>query len=135
MRILFLFWIFGSMVYGLEYILVVNKNTDIDSLNILQVRSIFLKKQTMMNELELVPINLPAFHEARRSFETNVLDMSQSRLKSYWVKQHYQGHRPPLTMKSFQGLKAFIKNVDGAIGYIPADAMDSSLKQVYRWSQ
>lgn len=135
MRFFSLFWIFTLTLFGDEYLLVVNKNTPIESLNTLQVKSIFLKKQTMLNELLLVPINLSPFDEVRLSFETKVLEMSHAKLKSYWVQQHYQGQRPPINLGSFESVLAFVKKIDGAIGYIPATLFDPSFKQVYSWEQ
>ena len=60
--------------------------------------------------------------------------MRYSRLKSYWTKQHYLGHRPPLTMKSQESILAFIKKVDGAVGYIDLKNIDSDINIVYKWS-
>ncbi|MDQ7068493.1 MAG: hypothetical protein Q9M40_11240 [Sulfurimonas sp.] len=62
-----------------------------------------------------------------------VLKMNFSRLKSYWTKQHYLGRRPPLTMKSQEAIKTFVKKVDGAIGYIDIQNLDESVKVLYTW--
>jgi ABC-type phosphate transport system substrate-binding protein len=36
-------------------------------------------------------------------------------------------------MKSQESIKAFVKKVDGAIGYIESSALDEDLKVIYRW--
>jgi len=43
------------------------------------------------------------------------------------------GQRPPITMKSQQAVKTFVKKVDGAIGYIEMKNLDKSVKVIYRW--
>jgi len=38
-------------------------------------------------------------------------------------------------MQSEESVKAFVKNVEGAIGYINANNLDSGVKVLYRWSE
>ena len=99
-----------------------------------EIKAIFLKKLIFTNDTKLVPINLEARDPLRLNFEKKVLNMSFQRLKSYWTKQHYLGHRPPVSMKSQESIKAFVKKVKGSIGYIKADRVDDSVKVMYRWS-
>ena len=115
-----------------EYVVVSNKS--MPELSLSQVKAIFLKKISFVDDLKVVPINLEARDELRLKFEKEVLKMSFLRLKSYWTSQHYLGHRPPVSMKSQGSVKAFIKNVNGSIGYINAVNFDESLKVIYRWS-
>jgi len=60
--------------------------------------------------------------------------MNRNRLKSYWIKQHYLGHRPPISMKSQKSIQKFISNVDGAIGYVQIDKLQKNMKILYKWS-
>ncbi|MBW6488098.1 hypothetical protein [Sulfurimonas sp.] len=61
--------------------------------------------------------------------------MNFERLKSYWAAQHYLGKRPPVGMHSEESVKAFVKNVEGAIGYINVKNLDNDIKVLYRWSE
>lgn len=115
-----------------DYAVVTNKN--FNSLNVGQIKALFLKKTSYLGDKLIVPLNLSSRNTVRLSFEKKVLHMSFSRLKSYWTKQHYLGHRPPISMKSEESIGAFIKKVDGAIGYMKLEKVDSSLKIVYEWS-
>lgn len=115
-----------------EYVVISNKNMKDLSDN--EIKAIFLKKLTFANDTKLVPINLEARDPLRLNFEKKVLHMSFQRLKSYWTKQHYLGHRPPVSMKSQESIKAFVKKVEGSIGYINANRVDDSVKVMYRWS-
>ncbi len=94
---------------------------------------IFLKKQKMSGNTVLVPINLSPTNKVRKSFEHTILGMSRNRLKSFWTKEHYLGHRPPLTMNSFNSVLSFVKKIDGSIGYVPLNEVNKEFKILYKW--
>jgi hypothetical protein len=116
-----------------EYAVV--SNAKMKDLTLLEIRAIFFKKITLISDdTELVPINLEAMDPLRLKFEKEVLGMSFSRLKSYWIQEHYLGHRPPISMKSQESIKVFITKVDGSIGYLNIKNIDANMKIHYRWS-
>ncbi len=119
--------------YAQEFVVVMQKNSALGNLSQAKVKMIFLKKQKMSQDILLVPINLPPSSSIRKSFEKQVLGMSRNRLKSFWTKEHYLGHRPPLTMKSSRSTLSFVEKIDGAIGYIPAKEVNANLKILYKW--
>jgi len=116
-----------------SYAVVSKKNMPEVSLG--QLRALYLKKSSYINTLKIVPLNLGARDNVRRSFEKNILHMSFTRLKSYWIQQHYLGHRPPISLKSQQSIISFVKKVDGAIGYIEMKNLDDDLHILYRWEE
>jgi hypothetical protein len=99
-----------------------------------KIKALFLKKSAYVGSFKIVPLNLSLGDAGRNSFEKNVLGMNFPTLKSYWTKQHYLGHRPPISLKSQKAMKAFIKNVQGAIGYIELKNVDRELNILYIWS-
>ncbi len=115
-----------------EYAVISNKNMKTVSQS--EIKAIFLKKLTLIDDITAVPVNLEAGDALRLKFEEKLLDMSFERLKSYWTKEHYLGHRPPVNMKSEESVKAFVKKVDGAIGYINSNSVDDGVKVLYKWS-
>jgi len=136
MKIILLFLILSLLCinssFADDYVIVSNKN--MKELSLSQVKAIFLKKLTFVSDVKVVPINLGLRDELRLKFEKKVLRMNFSRLKTYWTTQHYLGHRPPVSMKSQESIKAFVKKVDGSIGYIQAVYVDDDLKIIYKWS-
>ncbi|RUM66782.1 MAG: hypothetical protein DSZ03_00590 [Sulfurimonas sp.] len=131
--LLFFFGIvFCPYVTAKEYALIAHPNTP--PLNLKQIRAIYLKKLSRIDNIALVPLNLGAKDPLRQRFERHILHMSFQRLKSYWSQQHYLGHRPPLSMKSQQSLLSFVKHVEGAIAYIDACNIDNGVQVLYRWS-
>lgn len=115
-----------------KYAVVSNKN--MPKLSLSQLKAIFLKKTNHVGKVKVIPINLSPKNELRLKFEKRILKMDFEMLKSYWTKQYKLGIRPPITMKSEESIVAFLKKVDGSIGYIKVKDMDNSLKILYKWS-
>jgi len=124
--------IFAQSLKAKEYAIVASK--DFTKPSVSQIKALYLKKSDYVGDTKVIPLNLSAKNKIRRSFEKKVLHMSFNRLKSYWTKQHYLGHRPPITMKSQKSIQAFIKKVDGAIGYVELPNVDPKLQIIYKWS-
>ncbi|MFA6196196.1 MAG: hypothetical protein WC656_06105 [Sulfurimonas sp.] len=114
-----------------EYVVISNKNMKEFSES--EIKAIFMKKLTLKEDVTLVPLNLEAGDPLRLAFEEKILNMDFEKLKSYWTKEHYLGHRPPISMKSQESVIAFVKKVNGAIGYINANGVDDTIKVLYRW--
>ncbi len=110
-------------------------NNKMKDLSTIQIKAIFLKKITVIDNINIVPVNLGVKDPLRKKFEKKIIKMRFSRLKSYWTKHHYLGHRAPISMKSEASVKAFVQKVEGAIGYINANNIDESVKVIYRWSE
>nr|MDA3908334.1 hypothetical protein [Sulfurimonas sp.] len=69
----------------------------------------------------------------RDEFEKRVLKISRAKLSNYWVKQHFQGVRPPIVQSSNSSMKLFVKNVNGSIGYIPKSLIDAELRILFEF--
>lgn len=104
------------------------------SLKRFQVKAIFLKKMRYFDRVHLIAVNLPPDHKARKSFEKVCLQMGRSRLREYWTKAHYLGHRPPLRKASLESVQRFLSTVDGTVSYLPLEAVTKNMNILYRWS-
>lgn len=69
----------------------------------------------------------------RISFEKNILKMNREELNGFWTKQHFQGVTPPATQSSHNSIKMFVKNVKGAIGYLPLNLIDEETKVLHEF--
>lgn len=123
--------LFSSISDADEYAVISNKK--MKDLSQSEIKAIFLKKITVIGDMDIVPVSLGASDPVREKFESEILNMSFARLKSHWAKQHYLGKRPPISMLSAESVKAFVKKVDGALGYIDAKNIDNDVKVLYRW--
>lgn len=120
-------------IYANEYALVVSKKSSISELSKQQIKKIFLKKRYYVGDQKVLPVNLTSNMELRIHFEEKVLNMDRKKLNSFWTKQHFQGVSPPSTQSSINSLKLFVQNVDGAIGYLPKNLIDNSVKVIYEF--
>lgn len=93
------------------------------------VSRLFLGKQK-----GLTPYNLPEGNAVRDEFDAKVLGKSSSQLKAYWSKLIFTGGgTPPKQLGDAAAVKAKVASDANAIGYIPADAVDSSVKVIKTW--
>lgn len=118
---------------GGEYSVIVSNKVSFSALSAQQIRDVFLHKRHTIGDQKIIPVNLVGQHPLRSAFESEVLEMDRNRLNAYWIKQHFKGVTPPLTQPSFESIKAFVQNVEGAIGYVPSVMVDSSVKVVYEF--
>lgn len=134
MRIMVLLgWsIIAMVLFAEDLAIVANGRFPLSSLDAHQVRQVFLKKTHYIDDIRLVPINLPKRHPLRMAFEHDVLRLSSSQLRRHWTKAHYRGKRPPLVQHSIKSILAFIRQVDGAIAYIPTSDVPRDLKTLYQ---
>ncbi|MDA3946591.1 MAG: hypothetical protein PF439_07935 [Helicobacteraceae bacterium] len=131
-RILLISALFFLSLDAGELVVIANKaNIFKDRLSNQNISRIYLKKKRYNGSLKLVALNLSASDPLRKEFEHSVLSMSDLQLAAYWAKQHYQGQRPPLSMMSAASVLAFVREVEGAIGYIPKASVDDSVNIIY----
>ena len=121
------------MAFGADYSVIVSKKVSFSTVGSQEIRDVFLQKRHTIKDQKIIPINLVGQDDVRIAFESSVLGMDRDRLNAYWVKQHFAGINPPVTQPSYESIKSFIQNVDGAIGYIPSKMVDNNLKVVYEF--
>ena len=121
------------MAFGADYSVIVSKKLSLSTVSSQEIRDVFLQKRHTIKDQKIIPINLVGQDEARSAFESTVLGMNRDRLNAYWVKQHFEGVNPPVTQPSFESIKAFVQNVEGAMGYIPSKMVDNNVKVIYEF--
>ena len=119
--------------FASEYAVIMNTHATVKNLSVKEIKNIFLMKKHFADDMKLIPVNSAASLEIRASFEKNILHKNRNKLNQYWVKKHFQGVQPPVVQASMNAVKLFVKNVDGAIGYIPIKLLDSNLKVLYEF--
>lgn len=119
-------------IYAENLVFIVNKNTPIEHLSADDIKSIYLKKRTFWSNVKLTPLNLPPKNRLREQLEKRILKMDREHLQRYWMREHYLGHRLPFQVKTANSMIVFVKKVKGAVGYVPEEMADKSVKVVYR---
>lgn len=133
MKPLVLIFIFISTLFGAQYSIIISKKVPIPAITVEQIRDVYLQKRHSVGDQKIIPLNLVGQEPSRIAFESIVIGMGRDRLNAYWVKQHFQGNTPPVTQPSHESIKAFVQNVEGAIGYIPSSMVDNSIKVIYEF--
>lgn len=131
LSILFLICIGVVSLEAQKYALIANKS--IGNLSKREVKAIYLKKMRFKEGVEIIALHLETKEPIRASFEDQFLQMSFYRLREYWIEQHYLGVRPPITLHSQESVKAFVKKVKGAVGYIELQYADDEVSVLYEW--
>ena len=95
-----------------------NKNSlSTISTNIL--REIYLKKIFVNSDgRPYIPVNLPATHQLRNTFLSDLLQMDAPQLQVYWDRRYFQGISPPYVLGSQRAVVKFVAMTPGAIGYV-----------------
>ena len=133
MKAIFFLMGLSIVLFGSQFSVIVSKKAPFSTLSTQQVRDIYLLKRHFVGDIKIIPINLVGQDVSRSEFESVVLGMDRNRLNDYWVKQHFQGVTPPLTQASFESIKAFVQNVEGAMGYLPSSMVDANVKVIYEF--
>lgn len=99
--------------------IIVNADTEIDSLDVATVRRVFLaRQQNWHNGKRAHPINLPAASELRSVFSRVVLERSARSLAAYWNDLYFHGTQPPPVLESERAVVLYVQRTSGAVGYV-----------------
>jgi len=118
---------------GDEIAIVANKDLGVSSLSQSDLRPLFQTTKTSWSGGKALPLNLPTGDSTRRGFDAAVLGLDPDRVARYWVDRKIRGGNPP--PKALPKASLVLKVVSakkGAIGYVPASAVNSSVKVVAR---
>ena len=118
-----------SLFAGEDDIVVVSRTIHGDRMTLKTLQRIYLKRKTFWKDgKRIVPVNLPPGNELRIFFSRRVLKKTHRELVEYWNEQHFNGVNPPVVLESEEAVKRFVREVDGAIGYIRRSNLDPDLK-------
>lgn len=113
-----------------EFVLIVNRSNQFESLNRSKIRFLFLRKVSRWPwGAEAEPIDLPPRGPARRWFSKQVLRITEEQVDEYWIDQRAtRGVNRPIQAPNATAAKALVAARPGAIAYIPAAAVDGTVK-------
>ncbi len=98
-----------------------------------EIAAIFRRTETIDQRGQaLVPVNLPGSHGLRRAFSRAMFNREPAEMEAYWNERYFHGVAPPHVVASVEAMLRFVAATDGAIGYVPACAVDARVKVVAR---
>ena len=133
MKMMALLLLTSVYLIATEYVVITSHKNPISALSPKQLKDIFLMKRHFVDGKKIIPVNASSTQLLRKTFEKSILKTDREKLNRYWIKKHFQGISPPIVQSSENSIKAFVTNVDGAVGYIPRSRLDSSLKVLYEF--
>jgi ABC-type phosphate transport system substrate-binding protein len=112
-----------------EVVLVVGKDSPIDSLSRREVNDIFLGTTTRLPKVgKVIPLDRSE-DRLRADFYQDYTGKDLPQVKAHWAKYIFTGRGyPPKTVSSIDELKEMLKRNPNAIGYVTPDKVDNSMK-------
>ena len=100
------------------------------SLNREQVRNLYMGGKT---GVRLKPVALSAKHRNRIIFNTKVIGLTESRIRSYWAQMRFTGRgKPPPEFDDIDALIAHLQVTPGSVGYVSVGlALPAELRVLY----
>ncbi|MFC1569414.1 hypothetical protein ACFL4L_04205 [bacterium] len=113
------FMLFLPLIAQNNYIIIVNKSAQGESLNRGNVESIFLGKKSRWSDgTKIIPVNLKQ-GEVHESFIKEVVRKSTNAYMNYWRKMIFTGKGVmPISFEDEKEVVEYINRTEGAIGYI-----------------
>ena len=113
--------------------IIVNKSNQVDDISLANLRKIFLAEQKYWSDQHRVTVVMREPGQAERAAVLRQLyRMSNGDYARYFLHAEFtgEGHGVPKSLSSAAGVRKFVYNVPGAIGYVRADEVDGSVKVV-----
>jgi hypothetical protein len=111
------------------FVMVASKNASFADLSLSVLRRAYDGDPTRLGGVRLVPFNYPPEHALRQRFDWLVLELRPSAVGRYWIDRRIRGEgHPPRTLPNPEVLKAVVARLPGAIGYLLAEHLDSSVR-------
>ena len=133
-NIIFFFLLLILLPPGIEaadFVVVVNKNNPVESMDRSEIKKIFLGKKTFWADGQGIDVLLQADGDVHRSFVFKILNKSTIQLSLYWKQALFSGTGiPPRKLPDNLSVKEAVASNPKAIGYIDAHQLDESVKQI-----
>jgi ABC-type phosphate transport system substrate-binding protein len=115
---------------GDSFVVIVHPSNRFETLSRSKVSYLFLRRVSRWPwGAEVTPVELSNHHKVHGEFVAQILRTSEEQLEAYWIDQRTtRGVSPPVQVNDVSSVKALVAARPGAIGYIPADALDGTVK-------
>lgn len=119
---------FGAGSLG-PLVVVASKNLPVDSLSFGDLKRLYMGSPVMAGGKKLVPLTYPKQSQERQGFDNTVLGMSAEQVGLYWIDRKIRGQSgPPKSVDSATVVLKVVSKVEGAIGFVKADAVGNDVK-------
>jgi len=123
----------NSMPASSDLAIVINKSNPVDDISLADLRRIFLAEQKYWPNGRRATVVMREPGQAERTAVLRQLYRMNNRdYERYFMRAEFtgEGHGAPKSLSSAAGVRKFVYNVPGAIGYVRADEVDGSVKVI-----
>ncbi|WP_286263123.1 hypothetical protein [Thalassotalea atypica] len=133
----FLFSFSSQLSAQEEMLIVMQKDTAVEQLSKSEVIDIFMGKYAAFPNGELaVPVEFIGSRELKKIFYKQLINRNLASVNAYWARLKFSGRKRTVVDKeTINDVISYLEKNPLAIGYIPASAMTSGLKVVYRLNE
>jgi len=112
--------------------IVVNKSNSVDNLSFAELRNVFLGERSQWPNGQRITIVMRDPAPERDVVLRQIFKMTEPDFSRYLLRSSFTGRvaSPPRQLSSAAGVRRFIFNVPGAIGYIKSSEIDDTIKVV-----
>ena len=114
-------------------VIVVNQSNPVDGLSLVELRRIFLGRRShWANGKRITLVMREPGDPERKAILRDVCGMNEDQFKTHFIRGLYTGEilTSPKILATPSGVRKFIFNVPGAIGYLRLSDLDASVKIV-----
>jgi hypothetical protein len=117
-----------------DLVVIVNEKVLATALSADELASIFTRATRSWKDGDIViPLNLRPGTAERTEFDRTVLKMSPERSAQFWMDRQVRGEEPaPKAIARAEIMVRLVATARGAIGYVPADKVDATVRIVAR---
>ena len=111
--------------------IVVNRSNAVNNLSMPELRRVFLGERSHWpNDRRITIVMRPQGEPERRTMLRDVYQMDEGALKNHFLRGLFTGEIlvSPKVLSSAEGVKKFVFNVPGAIGYVRLSDVDGTVK-------
>lgn len=116
-------------------VIVVDKNSELKTLQREQVENIFLSRTSLFPDgSKAIPIEIKS-GEIRTLFYKKIANKTPTQLSAYWTTLVFSGRgKPPKGYSSLDALSQQLQTKQGTISYIDESLLTTDLKVLYRFN-
>lgn len=118
---------------GASLVVVMNTNSNVDSLTREEVINIFLGRfRQLPNGQAALPIDQSQDPELQADFYQRLVNKKPAEIRAYWSRLVFSGKTsPPYQAKSDQDSLQWLLGTPGGVGYMRSDARPPQLKAIF----
>ena len=123
----------GSLAFAAErdhsasIAVVVGAESGIADVTLDTLRELYLRRRRVWPDgNRVIPVNLPADSDTRKTFSKRVLGRLPQDLSGYWNRLYFDGITPPVVLRTPEAVCAYLAVEPKAIGYMRRDEVDRS---------